>query len=186
MATGPRARERNGHRRSAHRAPKPVAKRFVERFISSIRRECLDHAIVPGEKHLRRTLHNYFEHYQKSRTHLSLGKDAPSTRAAGGAWDCCGNSASWWPASSLRTGVPHSRRHLSAAFRLSSPVASLRPIRVENHGPRTDQVMDSEAISRTIPFITAFWRSTGGVAAIAFLTIKDLFVKQSCKCREAL
>jgi putative transposase len=54
---------------------------FAERLIGSIRRECLDHVIVLGEKHLRRILCSYFEYYQESRTHLSLGKDAPHTRA---------------------------------------------------------------------------------------------------------
>jgi len=37
--------------------------------------------IVLGEKHLRGILRRYFEYYQESRTHLSLDKDAPSTRA---------------------------------------------------------------------------------------------------------
>jgi hypothetical protein len=50
-------------------------------LIGSIRRECLDHVIVLGEKHLRRILRSYFEYYQESRTHLSLSKDAPSPRA---------------------------------------------------------------------------------------------------------
>lgn len=54
---------------------------FAERLIGSIRRECLDHMIVLGEKHLRKILRSYFEYYQESRTHLSLAKDAPSTRA---------------------------------------------------------------------------------------------------------
>jgi len=59
----------------------PWQNAFAERVIGSIRRECLDHVIVLGEKHLRRILRSYFKYYQKSRTHLSLGKDAPSTRA---------------------------------------------------------------------------------------------------------
>ena len=53
---------------------------FVERLVGSIRRECLDHVIVWNEKSLRRTLHNYFAYYQRSRTHLALGKDAPEPR----------------------------------------------------------------------------------------------------------
>ena len=59
----------------------PWQNAFAERLIGSIRRECLDHVIVLGEKHLRRILRSYFEYYQESRTHLSLSKDAPSSRA---------------------------------------------------------------------------------------------------------
>ena len=54
---------------------------FAESLIGSIRQECLDHVIVLGEQHLRRILRRYFEYYQESRTHLSLGKDAPYARA---------------------------------------------------------------------------------------------------------
>ena len=53
---------------------------FVERVIGSIRRECLDHVIVLNERHLRRILLSYSEYYHGSRTHLSLGKDAPDGR----------------------------------------------------------------------------------------------------------
>jgi hypothetical protein len=54
---------------------------FAERLMGSIRRECLDHVIVWNERSLRRTLHNYFAYYQRSRTHLALGKDAPEPLA---------------------------------------------------------------------------------------------------------
>jgi hypothetical protein len=37
--------------------------------------------IVLGERHLHRTLKAYFAYYHSSRTHLSLGKDAPEPRA---------------------------------------------------------------------------------------------------------
>jgi len=57
---------------------------FTERLVGSIRRECLDHVIVLGEKHLRRSLKSYFAYYLDSRTHLSLAKDAPTTRAVQG------------------------------------------------------------------------------------------------------
>jgi putative transposase len=53
---------------------------YVERLIGSIRRECLDHVIVVNERHLRRILHSYFEYYHRTRTHLSVDKDAPDTR----------------------------------------------------------------------------------------------------------
>src|SRR6266403_2612979 len=53
---------------------------FAERLIGSIRRECLDHVVVLGERHLRRTLTRYFAYYHWARTHLSLDKDAPDGR----------------------------------------------------------------------------------------------------------
>src|ERR1700730_18468293 len=55
---------------------------FVERLIGSIRRECVDHIIVFGEAHLRRVLKSYANYYNGTRTHLSLNKDAPISRAA--------------------------------------------------------------------------------------------------------
>ena len=54
---------------------------YVERAIGSIRRECLNHMIVLSEQHLRRILKSYFRYYHESRTHLSLSKDAPESRA---------------------------------------------------------------------------------------------------------
>jgi transposase InsO family protein len=53
---------------------------FAERLIGSIRRECLDHIVVLGERHLRRVLTAYLEYYHRARTHLSLDKDAPDGR----------------------------------------------------------------------------------------------------------
>jgi putative transposase len=54
---------------------------FAERLIGSIRRECLNHVLALGERHLRRTLAQYFAYYHRARTHLSLDKDAPYGRA---------------------------------------------------------------------------------------------------------
>jgi transposase InsO family protein len=53
---------------------------FVERLIGSIRRECLDHAIVLNEVHLRRILKSYFRYYHESRTHMALDNNAPIPR----------------------------------------------------------------------------------------------------------
>jgi transposase InsO family protein len=61
-------------------AQSPWQNPYVERLIGSIRRECLDHVIVLIEANLRRVLKSYFEYYERSRTHLSLGKDAPISR----------------------------------------------------------------------------------------------------------
>jgi hypothetical protein len=41
----------------------------------------LDHVVVFGERHLRHLLESYQRYYNEARTHLSLGKDAPVSRA---------------------------------------------------------------------------------------------------------
>jgi transposase InsO family protein len=66
-------------RPTAPRSPRQNG--YAERFIGSIRRECLDHVIVFGEQHLRRVLRSYQQYYNDTRTHLSLAKDAPLPRA---------------------------------------------------------------------------------------------------------
>src|ERR1700730_159064 len=50
---------------------------FAERLIGSIRRECLDHVVVFGERHLRHVLLSYMNYYNETRTHLSLLKMRP-------------------------------------------------------------------------------------------------------------
>jgi transposase InsO family protein len=59
---------------------RPWKNPYAERVIGSIRRECLDHVIVLGERHLRRVLACYLTYYHGARTHLSLEKDAPTPR----------------------------------------------------------------------------------------------------------
>ena len=58
----------------------------TERLIGSIRRECLDHVVVFGERHLRHILLSYLHYYHDARTHLSLNKDAPVPRAVQAVW----------------------------------------------------------------------------------------------------
>ena len=58
----------------------PWQNAYAERVIGSIRRECLNHMIVLGERHLRRILRSYVDYYNETRTHLSLNKDAPDER----------------------------------------------------------------------------------------------------------
>jgi transposase InsO family protein len=67
---------------------RPIAPRspwqngYAERLIGSIRRDCLDHVVVLGDRHLRHLLKSYQKYYNEVRTHLSLRKDAPIARAA--------------------------------------------------------------------------------------------------------
>ena len=57
-----------------------MAERYVERFIGSVRRECLDHVIVLTAAGLRRVLKEDVAYYSLTRTHLGLDKDAPLPR----------------------------------------------------------------------------------------------------------
>ncbi len=55
----------------------PWQNAYAERVIGTIRRECLDHVIILGERHLRRTIRRYAAYYNGVRTHPSLEKDSP-------------------------------------------------------------------------------------------------------------
>src|SRR5438445_1609834 len=68
--------------REAVIAPRsPWQNACAERVIGSIRRECLDHVVVLGERHLRGILSTYVDYYNETRTHLSLAKHAPEPRS---------------------------------------------------------------------------------------------------------
>jgi len=50
-----------------------------ERFLGSVRRECLDHVLILGEDHLRRVLREYVhEYFNVARPHQGLGQQIPS------------------------------------------------------------------------------------------------------------
>jgi len=68
-------------------ARSPWQNAYAERLIGSIRRECLNHFVVFNTRHLKRILREYFDHYNRSRTHLALAKDSPTTRSV----TLCGN-----------------------------------------------------------------------------------------------
>jgi transposase InsO family protein len=59
----------------------PWQRAYVERVIGTIRREFLDHLIVFNEASLSRHLHAFIDYYHRTRTHLSLDKDAPDPRS---------------------------------------------------------------------------------------------------------
>jgi len=58
----------------------PWQNAYAERVIGSIRRECANHMIALGERHLGRIISSYVRYYNQTRTHLSLSKDAPAGR----------------------------------------------------------------------------------------------------------
>jgi putative transposase len=53
---------------------------YAERFIGSLRRECLDHAVVLGQGQLYRLVQSYLAYHHGWRTHLGLDKDPPEPR----------------------------------------------------------------------------------------------------------
>jgi hypothetical protein len=61
-------------------ARSPSQNGYAERLIGSIRRECLDHVVVVGERHLHHVLASYQKYYNEVRTRLSVHKDVPVRR----------------------------------------------------------------------------------------------------------
>ncbi len=51
----------------------PNLNAFAERFVLSIKSECLSRLVILGERHLRRAIAEYVEHYHYERTHQGLG-----------------------------------------------------------------------------------------------------------------
>ena len=63
------------------RAPKANA--VAERFVGTVRRECLDWILIANRRHLRHVLREFVDHYNRHRPHRrGLGVRAPRTRSA--------------------------------------------------------------------------------------------------------
>jgi transposase InsO family protein len=66
----------------------PRANAFAERFVRTVRRECLDHLLIYGRRDLERVLGAYVAHYDDERPHRGLrlavpaGTRAPQARRA--------------------------------------------------------------------------------------------------------
>src|SRR5207244_12051166 len=60
----------------------PNLNAFAERFIESVKSECLDRMVLLGEGHLRAAVREFVHHYHEERPHQGLGNelDRKSTR----------------------------------------------------------------------------------------------------------
>src|SRR3954447_1951085 len=67
--------------RTAYRAPRQNA--TCERFLGSVRRECLDHVLVLGGGHLRRVLREYARYFNRHRPHQRRQHQVPDSRVGG-------------------------------------------------------------------------------------------------------
>jgi putative transposase len=67
----------NGVRIIKTPARSPRANSFAERYVGTLRRECLDHLLIYGEGHLRQILAEYARHYNEHRPHQSREQQPP-------------------------------------------------------------------------------------------------------------
>jgi putative transposase len=55
----------------------PNANAFWERWVGTVRAECLDWTLVLGRRHLERVLRTHIEHYNEARLHRGLDLQTP-------------------------------------------------------------------------------------------------------------
>src|SRR5260370_15461264 len=67
----------------------PLANSFAERYVGTLRRECLDHLLIHGERHLGRILAEYARHCNEHRPHQSR-EQRPPLHESGQAVDMTG------------------------------------------------------------------------------------------------
>jgi putative transposase len=56
----------------------PRANGICERYVGSVRRECLDPMLIFGERHLSRVIQAYVDDFNRSRPHPGIGQNLPS------------------------------------------------------------------------------------------------------------
>jgi Integrase core domain len=116
----------------------PRAKAHAERWVGSVRRECLDRILIVSRTHLERVLREYVAYYNTHRPHRSLGhsrllsRRLPSPRMttsgmSGAATDSAGCSTS--------TNSPHSDTAVIRVSAVSGVPAGLRLKRLRTVAP---------------------------------------------------
>ena len=59
----------------------PNANAYAERWVRTVRAECLDWLLIVGRGHLERVLRVYVDHYNRHRPHRALGLEPPDPPA---------------------------------------------------------------------------------------------------------
>ena len=62
-------------------ARSPNLNAFAERFVGSVKSECLDRIVPLGEQHLRATIRAFVDHYHEERAHQGLGNELIAPKA---------------------------------------------------------------------------------------------------------
>lgn len=58
----------------------PNANAHAERFVRTVRSECLDHLLIVSARHLERVLRSYVRHYNGHRPHQGISQEIPRPR----------------------------------------------------------------------------------------------------------
>jgi hypothetical protein len=58
----------------------PNANAYAERWVPSVREECLDYLLILNQAHLRRVLNTFIDYYNTARPHQGLAQQSPVPR----------------------------------------------------------------------------------------------------------
>ncbi len=86
----------------------PRANATCERFLGSVRRECLDHLLILGERHLARVLREYVAYFNRARPHQGIAQATPEPLSGG--QDHCEGRVRAVP---VLGGLHHDYRHVA-------------------------------------------------------------------------
>ncbi len=88
----------------------PQANSYAERFIRTVRTECLDWLLIGGRRHLERVLRTHIQHYNRERPHRGLAaknrvgcaRERSSIRDRAGSWPAAARRYDMSPCASRR------------------------------------------------------------------------------------
>jgi putative transposase len=75
----------------------PRANALCERFLGSVRRECLDHLLILHEKQLHRVLNSYVHYFNRARPHQGIKQQIPEQKADPVPANCAGGKVISFP-----------------------------------------------------------------------------------------